>query len=51
MKEKLNLGCGREILEDYVNLDMIQLEGIDIEIYNGTSRKCSENIRRIVENQ
>lgn len=30
IKEKLNLGCGREILKGYVNLDRIQLKGIDI---------------------
>jgi len=27
---KINLGCGREILKDYINLDIVQLEGIDI---------------------
>jgi len=27
---KLNLGCGKEILEGYVNLDLIKLEGVDV---------------------
>lgn len=30
MKTKLNLGCGREIKKDYVNLDMIKLPGVDV---------------------
>ncbi len=28
--KKLNLGCGREILKDYVTLDIIKLDGIDV---------------------
>ncbi len=28
--KKLNLGCGKEILEGYTNLDIIKLEGTDI---------------------
>ena len=28
--KKLNLGCGKEILEGYVNLDIIKLEGTDV---------------------
>ncbi len=30
MGEKLNLGCGRDILRDSVNLDMVKLQGVDI---------------------
>jgi len=30
IKEKINLGCGKEILKEYVNLDMIKLEGVDV---------------------
>lgn len=29
-KKKLNLGCGKEILEGYTNLDIIKLEGTDV---------------------
>lgn len=29
-KKKLNLGCGKEILEGYTNLDIIKMEGVDI---------------------
>ena len=28
--KKLNLGCGKDILEDYINLDSISLEGVDV---------------------
>jgi predicted SAM-dependent methyltransferase len=28
--KKLNLGCGKEILEGYTNLDAIKLEGTDV---------------------
>lgn len=27
---KLNLGCGRDILEGYINLDVIKLEGVNV---------------------
>ena len=30
MKEKLNLGCGSDIREDYVNLDVAPLPGVDV---------------------
>jgi SAM-dependent methyltransferase len=30
MPKKLNLGCGRDILKDYINLDIVKLPGIDI---------------------
>lgn len=30
MKTKLNLGAGKKCLEDYINLDIIKYEGIDI---------------------
>lgn len=30
MLTKLNIGCGNEILKDYVNLDIVQLPGVDI---------------------
>ncbi len=30
MKTKLNLGAGRKCLKDYVNLDIIKYEGIDV---------------------
>lgn len=28
--KKLNLGCGEDIKEDYVNLDIVKLKGVDI---------------------
>jgi predicted SAM-dependent methyltransferase len=27
---KLNIGCGKKILEGYVNLDKIKLPGVDV---------------------
>ena len=30
MKNKLNIGCGNDILTDYVNLDIAKLPGVDI---------------------
>jgi predicted SAM-dependent methyltransferase len=30
MKDKLNLGCGNDIRQDYVNLDISALEGVDV---------------------
>lgn len=30
MKDKLNLGCGKEIFEEYINLDEANLPGVDI---------------------
>lgn len=30
MKTKLNLGCGNDIMKDYVNLDFHKLEGVDV---------------------
>jgi len=30
MKTKLNLGCGKEIKKEYVNLDKIRLDGVDV---------------------
>ncbi len=27
---KLNLGCGKQIKEDYTNLDKVALEGVDV---------------------
>ena len=29
-KKKLNIGCGNEILPDFVNLDVVQLSGVDV---------------------
>ncbi len=28
--KKLNLGCGKDIREGYVNLDLVKLEGVDV---------------------
>ena len=28
--KKLNLGCGQNILKDYVNLDAMKLDGVDV---------------------
>jgi SAM-dependent methyltransferase len=30
MKRKLNIGCGRDIKDNYVNLDIANLEGVDV---------------------
>ncbi|WP_260865007.1 class I SAM-dependent methyltransferase [Bacillus toyonensis] len=30
MKKKLHLGCGKDIKEDWVNLDCIALPGVDV---------------------
>ena len=30
MKDKLNLGCGTDILPDYVNLDYYKFQGVDV---------------------
>ena len=27
---KINLGCGREILEGYTNVDLIKEQGVDV---------------------
>ena len=29
-KTKLNLGCGTEIMENYVNIDFVKLKGVDV---------------------
>lgn len=28
--EKLNIGCGRDIKKDYINLDVLKLKGVDV---------------------
>ncbi|MBU2633718.1 MAG: class I SAM-dependent methyltransferase [Nanoarchaeota archaeon] len=30
MSKKLNIGCGRDVLKDYINLDIVKLPGVDI---------------------
>lgn len=30
LKTKLNVGCGKDIRSDYVNLDIVQLPGVDV---------------------
>jgi SAM-dependent methyltransferase len=30
MKKKLNVGCGKDIREDFVNLDVVELPGVDV---------------------
>jgi len=30
MKRKLNLGCGKSILDGWINLDIVPLEGVDV---------------------